>query len=135
MINLTSMIRGIPGHQSTEFHFTDDCSIIVPSYRLSEVENDGRRPTLNLAKTRLLRTFEGADECASDILPKEVYERMLHVFISYSPSFGVRLCACCYATVIADGLREYIEVLTRLGKWDSIEFPAVEGKRNPGFGC
>ena len=35
--------------------------------------------------------------------------------------------------VVTEGLREYIEPLTRMGKWDSIEFPAVEGESKPRF--
>jgi hypothetical protein len=133
MVNLTSMIRGIPGHQSAEFHFTD-CSIIVPTYRLSEVENDGQRPTLNLAKIRLLPTFKGVEGCVADILLTEVYEWMLHVLISHILLIlGSDCVPVVMRPVITDGLREYIEPLTRLGNWDSIEFPAVGGKEKPRF--
>jgi hypothetical protein len=47
--------------------------------------------------------------------------------------FGVRLCACCCETGKYRRLREYIEPLTKRGKWDSIECPAVEGKTSPSF--
>jgi hypothetical protein len=49
----------------------------------------------------------------------------LDVFSMYQDLFSLM------RPVTTDDLREYIELLTRMGKWDSIEFPAVEGEGKP----
>lgn len=142
MIALTKTIRGLPGHENARFHIVDYdlshdsvrkyWSIIVPIYRLSEDEKAAakQRPTLNLSNIKLSDT----DELACDALSNEDYERMLHVLISHIMKIlGSDCVPVVMRPVVTEGLREYIEPLTRMGKWDSIEFPAVEGEMKPRF--
>jgi hypothetical protein len=141
MIALTKTIRGLPGHESAKFHVIDYnlsnnsvrkfWSIIVPIYRLSE-DDKGQRPTLNLSNIKLIDSKD--EEYAADTLSTEDYERMLHVLISHIMRIlGSDCVPVVMRPVVTEELREYIEPLTRMGKWDSIEFPAVEGETKPRF--
>jgi hypothetical protein len=140
MIALTKTIRGIPGHENARFHVVDFdldgdsvrkfWSIVVPIYRLSSSSN-AQRPTLDLGHIKVIGEPEGI---AADVLPAKEYERMLHVLISHIMRIlGSDSVPVVMRPVTTDDLREYIEPLTRMGKWDSIEFPAVEGEERPRF--
>ena len=148
MITLTKTIRGIPGHESAKVYVIDEnlqndpvnrvWPIVIPIYRLSAaVESNAQRPTLNFAKIKLLGTEKnkGKDECAADVLSTDEYERMLSVLITYIMTIlGSDCVPVVMRPVVTEGLRKHIEPLTRLGKWDSIEFPAtVEGDEKPRF--
>lgn len=141
MIALTKTIRGIPGSETAKFHVIDEdldanavrslWSILIPIYRLSEHGN-GQRPTLNFASIRLLSN--GGEELAAKALSTEDYERMLHVLISQIVRIlGSDCVPVVMRPVVTAGLREYIEPLTRMGRYDSIEFPAIEGEEKPRF--
>lgn len=140
MIDLTKTMRGIPGHEKVRFHIVDyDLQneaverfwmVQIPTYRLGE-DSSGQRPTLDLGNIKLLGDKEGI---AAEILSPEEYERMLLVLISHIMRIlGSDCVPVVMRPVIMDGLREYIEPLTRMGKWDSIEFPALEGQTRPRF--
>jgi hypothetical protein len=142
MIALTKTIRGLPGHENARFHVVDYdrennsvrkvWTIVVPIYRLSD-ESNGQRPTLNLAKIKLLSKGK-EEECAADALSTEDYERMLHILISHIIKIlGSDCVPVVMKPVTTDGLREYIEPVTRMGKSDTIEFPAIEGEEKPRF--
>jgi hypothetical protein len=139
MIALTKTIRGLPGHETAKFHVIDYdlsndsarkyWSIIIPIYRLSEDEKT-QRPTLNFANIKISDT----EELACDTLSNEDYERMLHVLTSHIMKISGSDCVpVVMRPVVTKGLREYIEPLTRMGKLDSIEFPAIEGELKPRF--
>ena len=144
MIALTKTIRGLPGHESAKFHVVDYdletesvrkfWSIVVPVYRLSDDKANGQRPTLNLASVKLLGTSE-TEENAGDVLSTEDFERMLHILVSHIMRIlGSDCVPVVMRPVVTETLRRYIEPLTRLGKWDSIEFPpAAEGEEKPRF--
>jgi len=140
MIALTKTIRGIPGHECAKFHVVDYnlenesvrkfWSIVVPIYRLSS-DSNAQRPTLDLANIKFIGETEGR---AADILPTDEYERMLHILISHIIRIlGSDSLPVVMRPVTIDDLRDYIEPLTRMGKWDSIEFPAIEGEDKPRF--
>jgi hypothetical protein len=138
MFALTKTIRGMPGHESARFHVVDyECesvnvwTIVVPIYRLSE-ESDGQRPTLNLANIKLVE--KDKEERAFDALSSQQYEKMLQVLISHVMKIlGSDSVPVVMKPVTTESLRKYIEPVTRLGKWDSMEFPAVEGEEKPRF--
>jgi len=144
MIALTKTIRGLPGHESAKFHVVDYdletesvrkfWSIVVPVYRLSDDEANGQRPTLNLAGIKLLDKSD-TEENAGDVLPTEDFERMLHILVSHIMRIlGSDCVPVVMRPVVTETLRGYIEPLTRLGKYDSIEFPpAAEGEEKPRF--
>lgn len=140
MIALTKTIRGIPGHESAKIHIVDtdlerDCvrkfwGIKVPTYRLSG-EADGQRPTLDLANIKLLDDMERR---AGDTLPPEEYERMIVILVSHIMRIlGSDCVPVVMRPVVTNTLREYIEPVTRMGRHDAIEFPAVEGEMRPRF--
>ena len=140
MINLTKTIRGIPGHESARMHIIDTdvqngrvtkyWVIRIPTYRLAG-ETDGQRPTLDLANIRLL---DDKEDCAADVLPTEDYERMLLILVSHIIRIlGSDSVPVVIRPVTTDVLRRYIEPLTRMGKYDALEFPAVEGEMRPRF--
>jgi hypothetical protein len=141
MIALTKTIRGLRGHESAKFHVIDYnlsndsvrnfWSIIITVYRLSE-DDTGQLPTLNLSNIKLIDSKDG--EFAADTLPTEDYERLLHILISHIMKIlGSDCVPVVMRPVVTEELREYIEPLTRMGKWDSIEFPAIEGEAKPRF--
>jgi hypothetical protein len=92
---------------------------------------------LNFAKIELLGTGKnkGKDEYAANVLPVEEYERMIYVLITYIIQIlGSDCVPVVMRPVTTEGLRKYIEPLTRMGKWDLMEFPAtVEGEEKPRF--
>ena len=148
MIGLTKTIRGIPGHEKVRFHVVEyDLQndsvnkfwmVLIPIYRLNSAEDstsNGQRPTLDLGNIKLPGSVAGGgaggdNECiAADILPPDEYERMLLVLISHIIKIlGSDCVPVVMRPVQTDRLREYLEPLTRMGKWDSIEFPALEGQ-------
>ena len=141
LINLTKTIRGIPGNEASRFHLVEYntethavqnfWSILVPVYRLSQ--DVGQRPTLNLATVSLLEKNKEA-EIAAKALSQEDYERLLYVLISHIfRILGSDCVPVVMRPVTTEYLRAYIEPLTRLGKWDSIEFPAIDGEDRPRF--
>jgi hypothetical protein len=71
---------------------------------------------------------------AFDALPTEEYERMLHILISHIIRIlGSDCVPVVMRPVVTAELGWYIEPLTRMGRWDSIEFPSVEYEENPRF--
>ena len=144
MITLTKTMRGLPGHESAKFHVVDYdletesvrkfWSIVVPVYRLSDDKANGQRPTLNLASIKLLGASD-KEESAGDVLSTEDFERMLQILVSHIMRIlGSDCVPVVMRPVVTENLRRYIEPLTRLGKWDSIEFPpVVEGQEKPRF--
>lgn len=142
MIALTKTIRGYAGHESARFHVIDYepsnlervrkfWSIVVPVYRLPGSDASTQTPTLNLANITLLEH----DKRAADALASEEYERMLHILISHIfRILGSDCVPVVMRPVVTDELRKYIEPLSRLGKFDAIEFPPeIEGDARPRF--
>jgi hypothetical protein len=142
MIALTKMIRGIPGHEKVKFHVveydlqndtvTKFWMVLIPLYRLSDDTTSSQRPTLDLGNLHLLNPTSSSTGpgLAADLLPTPEYERMLLVLVSHIVRIlGSDCCPVVMRPVLTDRLRGYLEPLTRMGKWDSIEFPAaVEGQ-------
>lgn len=139
-------IPGIPGHEWVRFCVVDkdpdqgdvrSCwSIVVPMYRLLENENVGQRPTLNLGAIKLVwrRGTRQPKRRPSDALATAEYEWMLQILISkIIQIIGSDCVPVVMEPVLTEGLKEYIEPLTRMGKRDAIEFPAVEGREKPRF--
>jgi len=135
MIALTKTIRGIPGHESARIHVVDHdldsdmvrkfWCVVVPVYRLSP--DNAQRPTLDFANIKLV---DNGERIAAETLCPEDYERMLHILISHVIRIlGADCVPVVMKPVTTDELRNYIEPLTRLGKGDSIEFPAVKGDK------
>lgn len=142
MINLTKTIRGIPGHEFVRMHIIDtdlerDCvrkywAIRLPTYRLPGAA-EGQRPTLDLANIKLLR--DGKEEvCAADTLSVDEYEQMLLILVSHIMRIlGSDCVPVVMRPVATDAMRRYIEPVTRMGRYDAIEFPAIEGEMKPRF--
>jgi hypothetical protein len=140
MINLTKTIRGIPGHESARIHIIDNdlerdrvkryWAVRVPTYRLPGAAA-AQRPTLDLANVKLLDDKEG---CAADVLSVEEYERMLLILVSHILRIlGSDCVPVVMRPVTTEALRRYIEPVTRMGRYDAIEFPAIEGEMKPRF--
>jgi len=144
MIALAKMILGISGHDCTQFHVVDkvldrDCVrgywwIEVPIYRLSK-EDVGQRPTLYLGMIKLLKPGTRKQiGFASDALPTEEYEWMLHILISkIIRILGSDCVPVVMNPILTERFSRYVEPLTRVGRRDSIEFPAIEGETRPRF--
>jgi hypothetical protein len=142
MIALTKTIRGYAGHETARVHIVEyepsnlECvrkfwSLVVPVYRIPGSDASSQRPTLNLANITLLEN----DKRAADALPPEEYERMLLILISHIfRILGSDCVPVVMNPVVTDHLRKYLEPVTRLGKFDTIEFPPeIEGDARPRF--
>jgi len=139
MIALTKTIRGYAGHETARFHVLDyepsnlECvrklwSIVVPVYRLLDSDASSQRPTLNLANITLIEDGRRA----TDALPSAEYERMLLILISHIfRILGSDCVPVVMKPVVTDELRKYIEPLTRLGKFDAMEFPPERNEDAP----
>jgi hypothetical protein len=146
MINLTKTIRGIPGHATAKFHVINsdirsDCvnrfwTILIPTYHLSPSE-PSQRPTLDLAHIRLLdrpATPSSSLPLTCDALSPTEYEHLLLILLAHIMRIlGSDSLPLVMRPVVTAELRGFIEPLTRMGKMDRIEFPAVDGGERPRF--
>jgi len=146
MIALAKTIGGINRNGGARFHVINKdpkygsvqgCwQIVIPTYDLPEDGNNRQLPTLNLGRIKLVQTGprKGIEECAADALPTEEYELMLRILISHIIHIlGSDCVPVVMRPIVTAELKEYIEPLTRMGKWDSIEFPAIDDKEMPRF--